>query len=89
MQHLLAQHASLAHWHEHTMVFHADVDEFMALMDPGAGNLADLNLVGCLRGVTQALFWLDDAGANACGTNDELDCFCNGARAATPMLAAH
>ena len=80
MQHLLAQHASLAHWHERTMVFHADVDEFMALMDPAAGNLADLDLAGCLHGVTQALFWLDDAGADACGTHDELDCFRDGAQ---------
>jgi hypothetical protein len=61
------------------MVFHSDVDEFMALMDPDSGNLADLELTGCLRGVTQALFWLDDTGHDSCGAHDELACFGVGA----------
>jgi hypothetical protein len=86
MQHLLAQHASLAHWDEHTMLFHADVDEFMVLMDPESGNLADLSLVGCLRGVTQAVFSLDDAGADECGEENELACFFNGVSSQSLLL---
>ena len=79
MQHLLAQHGSLVHWDENTRVYHADADEFMALMDPSAGNLADLVLAGCLQNVTQAVFDLDDMGASDCGGINELDCFVAGA----------
>lgn len=75
LQHLLTQHSSLAHWDEDTMVFHADLDEFMLLVNPEAGNLADLQLAGCFQNVTQALFHLDDVGAEECGTDSELDCF--------------
>jgi hypothetical protein len=82
----LAQHSNLAHWNEDTMVFHADLDEFMVLVDPEGGNLADLQLEGCLQNVSQALLTASDVGANECGTDSELDCFNPGAR--VPNLQA-
>ena len=61
------------------MVFHADLDEFMMLVDPEGGNLADMQLAGCMKNVSQALFRLYDTGANECGHNTEMDCFNPGA----------
>jgi hypothetical protein len=80
LQHLLSQHASLAHWDEGAMVFHADVDEFLALMNPSAGNLADISLHGCLKGVTQGVMWPDETRASNClSRSRELECFMKGA----------
>jgi len=78
VQHLVTQHGSLAHWDEDTRVFHADADEWMALMRRSGGNLADLALAGCLRDAAQAVFHLDDMGADECGDKNELDCFTPG-----------
>jgi hypothetical protein len=79
LQHLLTQHSSLAHWDEETMVFHADLDEFMVLVNPKGGNLADLQLAGCLKNVSQAVLQVSDMGAEECGTESEMDCFNPGA----------
>lgn len=62
------------------MVFHADVDEFLALMNPLHGNLADLSLQGCLEGVTQGVMWPDETRASNCTFHhQELECFMQGA----------
>ena len=79
LQHLLTQHSSLAHWDEDTMVFHADLDEWMLIVDPKRGNLADLQLAGCLKNVSQAMFQLFDTGVDKCGSDSEMDCFDPGA----------
>jgi hypothetical protein len=63
------------------MLLMADSDEYLALMNRTSGNLADLVATGCLEGVTQAIFHVQDVGYEHCGEADEMACFGTGAHA--------